>query len=436
MVNASSGKRRVGRQSRRDFLKVTALSAGAVILAGGRLPSARAAGTDTIKVGLIGCGGRGTEAVVDCLTANPSGVQIWAMGDLFKDRLDGSHAGLSKKFSDKARFDVPGDRKFSGWDNHEKVIASGVDMIITATPPGFRPMILKAAIDAGKHVFMEKPVAVDPAGIRSVIESSASAEAKKLAIVAGTQRRHEPVYIETIKRIHDGMIGELVSAQCYWNQGLLWVHNRKPEYSDMEWQVRNWLYFTWLSGDHIVEQHVHNLDVVNWAFNSMPALAYGMGGRAARTSQDCGNIYDHFAVEFEYENRARTISMCRQTDKAADRVSERVVGTKGYSNFDGTICDHKGSQIWKYDGPSPNPYVVEHADLVAGIRAGKPLNEGKRVAESTLTAIAGRMSAYTGRALKLDWALKSSKLDLLPKNLAFGPLPVEPVCMPGKTALI
>jgi len=435
MANESSGKKLIGRQTRRDFLKVTALSAGTIVLAGARLPSAYAAGTDTIKVGLIGCGGRGTGAVVDCLTASP-GMRFWAMGDLFKDRLGDSHAGLNKRFSDKAKFDVPGDRQFAGWDNHEKVIASGVDMIITATPPGFRPMILKAAIDAGKHVFMEKPVAVDPAGIRSVIESSASAEAKKLAIVAGTQRRHEPVYIETIKRIHGGMIGELVSAQCYWNQGLLWVHNRKPEYSDMEWQVRNWLYFTWLSGDHIVEQHVHNLDVVNWAFNSMPALAYGMGGRAARTSEDCGNIYDHFAVEFEYENKARTISMCRQTDKAADRVSERVVGTKGYSNFDGTICNHKGSQIWKYDGPSPNPYVREHADLVASIRAGKPLNEGKRVAESTLTAIAGRMSAYTGRALKLDWALKSSKLDLLPKNLAFGPLPVEPVCMPGKTALV
>jgi predicted dehydrogenase len=436
MVNEISGKRIIGRQSRRDFLKATAVSAGAVILAGARLPSAYAAGSDTIKVGVIGCGGRGTGAAADCLTANAGGVQIWSMGDLFKDRLDGAHAGLSKKFPDKARFDVPGERQFSGWDNHEKVIASGVDMIITATPPGFRPMILKAAIDAGKHVFMEKPVAVDPIGIRSVIVSSANAETKKLAIVAGTQRRHEPVYVETIKRIHDGMIGELVSAQCYWNQGLLWVHQRKSEYSDMEWQVRNWLYFTWLSGDHIVEQHVHNLDVVNWAFNSMPALAYGMGGRAARTSEDCGNIYDHFTVEFEYENKARTISMCRQTDKASPRIGERVVGTKGCSDCCGNIWDHKGGQIWKYDGPSPDPYVREHADLVASIRAGKPLNEGKRIAESTLTAIAGRMSAYTGRALKLDWALKSSKLDLVPKNLAFGPLPAEPVCMPGKTELV
>ncbi len=436
MANASNGKKLIGRRTRRDFLKATALSAGAVILAGARLPSAYAAGSDTIKVGLIGCGGRGTGAAVDCLKANPSGVQIWAMGDLFKDRLDGSQAGLNKRFSDKAQFDVPGERQFSGWDNHEKVIASGVDMIITATPPGFRPMVLKAAIDAGKHVFMEKPVAVDPAGIRSVIESSSNAEAKKLAIVAGTQRRHEPVYIETIKRIHDGMIGDLVSGQCYWNQGLLWVHKRKPEYSDMEWQVRNWLYFTWLSGDHIVEQHVHNLDVINWCFDSMPALAYGMGGRAARTSEDCGNIYDHFTIEFEYENKARTISMCRQTDKASSRVGERIVGTKGYSDFDGRICDHKGNVLWKYDGPSPNPYVCEHADLVASIRAGKPLNEGKRVAESTLTAIAGRMSAYTGRALKLDWALKSSKLDLVPKTLAFGPLPVNPVSQPGKTTLI
>ena len=435
MANESKGKRRSGQQSRRDFLKATALLAGAVMLAGARLPSAYAAGSDTIKVGVIGCGNRGTGAVKDCLKASP-GVQIWAMGDLFPDRLEGSHSGLSKNYTDKAQFDVPGDRRFSGWDNHEKVIASGVDMIITATPPGFRPMVLKAAIDAGKHVFMEKPVATDPVGIRSVIESSSNAEAKKLAIVAGTQRRHQGSYVETIKRIHDGMIGELVSGQCYWNQGLLWVHKRKPEYSDMEWQVRNWLYFTWMSGDHIVEQHVHNIDVVNWAFGSMPALAYGMGGRAARKSEDCGNIYDHFCIEFEYANKARTISMCRQTNKASGRVGERVVGTKGYTDFRGQIFDHKGNELWKYEGPNDNPYVAEHADLVAGIRSGKPLNEGKRVAESTLTAIAGRMSAYTGRAMKLDWALNSSKLDLVPKELAFGPLEVRPVSKPGTTALV
>ncbi len=435
MANESKGKRHGGQQSRRDFLKATALSAGAVVLAGARLPSAYAAGSDTIKVGVIGCGGRGTGAVKDCLKASP-GVQIWAMGDLFPDRLARSHAGLSKNYTDKAQFDVPGDRRFAGWDNHEKVIASGVDMIITATPPGFRPMVLKAAIDAGKHVFMEKPVATDPVGIRSVIESSSNADAKKLAIVAGTQRRHQGSYVETMKRIHDGMIGELVSGQCYWNQGLLWVHKRKPEYSDMEWQVRNWLYFTWMSGDHIVEQHVHNLDVVNWAFGGMPALAYGMGGRAARKSEDCGNIYDHFCIEFEYANKARTISMCRQTNKASGRVGERVVGTKGYTDFRGRIFDHKGNELWKYEGPNANPYVCEHADLVAGIRSGKPLNEGKRVAESTLTAIAGRMSAYTGRAMKLEWALNSSKLDLVPEKLAFGPLEVRPVSKPGTTALV
>jgi len=436
MANESKVKRHGGQQSRRDFLKTSAVSAGAVVLAGASLPAAYAAGSDTIKVGVIGCGGRGTGAVKDCLRANATGVQIWSMGDLFKDRLDRSHAGLSKNFTDKAQFDVPGERQFTGWDNYKKVIASGVDMIITATPPGFRPMVLKAAIDAGKHVFMEKPVAVDPAGIRSIIESSSNADAKKLAIVAGTQRRHQGRYVETIKRIHDGMIGELVSGQCYWNQGLLWVHKRKPEYSDMEWQVRNWLYFTWLSGDHIVEQHVHNIDIVNWAFDGMPALAYGMGGRAARKSPECGNIYDHFCIEFEYANKARTISMCRQTNKSSHRVGERVVGTKGYTDFRGHIFDHKGNELWKYDGPNTNPYVQEHADLVASIRSGKPLNEGKRVAESTLTAITGRMSAYTGRAMKLDWALKSSKLDLVPKNLAFGPLEVRPVSKPGTTQLV
>lgn len=427
-----------GTLTRRCFLK-TSTAAGAAVLAGLRLPSAYAQGSGQLRVGLIGCGGRGTGAATDCV-GSASGVKIVALADAFKDRLDGCRNGLNRLGKGKA--DIVPERCFVGLDAYKKLIATDVDVVLLATPPAFRPIHLAEAIRAGKHVFMEKPVAVDPVGARSVIESAALADEKKLAIVAGTQRRHEPKYIETMKRIHDGMIGQLVSAQCYWNQGTLWVHGRKPEYSDVEWQMRNWLYFTWLSGDHIVEQHVHNLDVINWAFNGPPALVYGMGGRAARKGEQHGNIYDHFCIEYEWANKVRTISMCRQTAGASDRVSERVVGTEGFSDCAGKIWSYeknaegKHKVLWEYKGPYPNPYVEEHAHLIAGIRSGKPLNEGKRIAESTLTAIMGRMSAYTGRAMKWDWVMKSSKLDLVPKDLAFGPKPVEPVAKPGTTNLV
>ena len=417
--------------SRRDLLKTTA--AGTVVLAGAGANLAFGQSSSTLRVGLIGCGGRGKGAASDCVRSSP-GVKIVALADAFKDRLDGARGALSKLGKDK--FDVPPDRCFVGLDAHKKLIAGDVDLVLMATPPAFRPIHLAEAVKAGKHVFMEKPVAVCPAGVKSVIASGAAADEKKLSIVAGTQRRHAPSYIETMKRIHDGAIGELVSATCYWNQGGLWVHGRKEQYSDVEWQMRNWLYFTWLSGDHICEQHVHNLDVINWAFNSPPNLVYGMGGRAARKGKQYGNIYDHFCIEFEYGKSVRTISFCRQTNGASHRVGERVVGTKGVTNCCGLITDHNGTEIWKHKGPDPNPYQQEHADLIAAIRGGKPLNEAQRIAESTMTAVIGRMSAYTGRAFKWDWAMKASKLDLMPKDLKFGPKPVAPVSKPGSAPLI
>jgi len=294
-------------------------------------------------------------------------------------------------------------------------------------------MQLKAAVEGGKNVFMEKPVAVDPVGIRSVMGSSELASQKKVAIVAGTQRRHQARYLEMMKGIHEGAIGDLVGGQCYWNQGDLWVKQREPGMSEMEWQCRNWLYFTWLSGDHIVEQHVHNIDVMNWAFQSLPVKVMGMGGRQARTGPEFGNIYDHFAVEYEYPNGVRVMSMCRQTEGAAERVEERLVGTKGVAFGYGEI---KSATPWKFEGEETNPYVQEHADLIASIRSGKSLNEGRRVAESTMCAIIGRMSAYTGRAINWDWAINSSQLDLTPKNFEFGPNPVDPVAVPGSTQLI
>ena len=415
--------------TRRDFIK-TSVGASLAAAMPGTL-GLYAQGSDTIRIGVVGCGGRGTGAAIDCLNAAP-GVEIVAMGDLFQDRIDSSLKRIQQAHPDKVK--VPKDKCFTGFDNYLKVAACPeVNLIVTAAAPGFRPLHLKAAVDAGKNVFMEKPVAVDPVGVRSVIASSDLARKKGLAVVTGTQRRHQQRYVELMKRIHNGEIGEITGGQCYWNQGDLWVVKKTPQMSDMEWQCRNWLYFTWLSGDHIVEQHVHNIDVMNWAFGSLPVKVMAMGGRQQRTAPEYGNIYDHFAVEFEYPNGVRVLSMCRQIKGCADRVEERIVGTKGYAFGYGEI---HGTNFWKFDGDETNPYVQEQADLIASIRAGKPLNEGRRIAESTMCAIMGRMSAYTGRAISWEWAMTSSKLDLTPPKYDFGPLPVEPVAIPGVTPLI
>ena len=415
--------------TRRDFIK-TSLAASLATAIPGSL-GLHAGGTDAIRIGMIGCGGRATGAALNCLDAAP-GVEVVAMFDLFKDRLEGSLAELKGKHPDRVR--VAADRCFTGFDGYKALCAlPDVNLIVTATPPGFRPIHFRAAVEAGKHVFMEKPVAVDPVGVRSIIATSELARTKGLAVVAGTQRRHQSRYLEVMKRIHDGTIGELVGGECYWNQGDLWVVKKTPEMSDMEWQCRNWLYFTWLSGDHIVEQHVHNIDVVNWAFGTTPVKVMGMGGRQVRTGPEYGNIYDHFAIEFEYPNGARVLSMCRQTPGCADRVEERLVGTRGTAFGYGEI---KGASPWTFEGEETDPYVQEQADLIASIRRGEPLNEGRRIAESTLCAIMGRMSAYTGRAISWEWAMNSSTLDLTPPRYELGDLPVEAVAVPGVTPLV
>ena len=432
--------KKTNKTTRRDFIKATAAVGVASLL-----PSKEhlfAAGSDKMRVGLIGCGWRGTEAAENCVNAAPN-VEVIAMGDIFQDQLDWSLAKLSREVDDKVS--VTEDTSFVGFDAYEKVIACDVDIIILGTPPHFRPLHLKAAVDAGKHIFMEKPVAVDPPGIRSIIASSELAEQKGLAIVAGTQRRHQEHYLEIIKRIHNGDIGEIVSGQCYWNMGDLWVERATENmqkrdalgWSDIEWQCRNWLFLTWLSGDHIVEQHVHNLDIINWAIGAHPVQCMGMGGRQVRTGPEYGNIFDHFAVEYEYPNGVRVLSMCRQTAGCHEIVAERVAGTKGQSYTDGSSGFIEGQNPYKYEGESPNPYVQEHTDLIESIREGRPLNEGKRIAESTMTAIIGRMSAYTGRALKWDWAMNASKLDLSPPSYDFDiDLPARPVAVPGKTPLV
>ena len=418
--------------SRGDFVKTSAASAA--VLGVASLSSVRgvfAAGSDEIKVGLIGCGGRGTGAAGDAIRSAP-GIKIVSLGDAFGDRLESCLERLKGNDELKANVDVAANRCFTGFDNYKGVIESGVDMVILATPPGFRPAHFKAAVEAGKHVFMEKPVAVDAPGVRAILQAGELAAKKKLGVVTGTIKRHQANYVATVKRIHEGAVGDILSAQCYYNTGELWNHGRKPEWTDMEWQCRNWLYFTWLSGDHIVEQHVHNLDVMNWVLRGHPVRCLALGGRQVRTDPAYGHIYDHFTVEYEYPEGIRMMSMCRQTDGCANNVSERVVGTKGSSNCCGLI---QGANEWKFDGDVPSPYVQEHTDLINSIREGRPLNEARQIAESSLTAIMGRMSAYTGQEITWDQAMNSQE-NLLPEKLEFGSLPTAPVAIPGKTPFV
>lgn len=411
---------RTGRLSRRRFLGNSAATVGGFVLAGAAPRVGWTAATDTLRVGVIGCGGRGSGAAANCVAAAP-GVQITALADAFEDRL----RGLKEKFK------VPDNRCFVGLDAYQQLLAlSDIDMVILATPPGFRPLHFAAAVEAGKHIFTEKPVAVCAAGVRAMLEAAQKSEEKKLCVAAGTQRRHEPRYVETMKRIHDGAIGDLVSAQCYWNMGGLWVKPRQPGQSDVEWQLRNWLYFVWLSGDHIVEQHVHNIDVINWAFRALPDQVHALGGRQFRTGPEFGHIYDHFGTEFFYPGDVRTISMCRQIQGTAGNVSERVVGTRGASNCAGVIT---GEKPWKYEGPTPDPYVEEHRHLIESIRGGPYLNEARQVTESTLCAVMARESAYSQQQMKREWFMQRCELDLRPRpDLKMSdPLPVAPVAVPG-----
>ncbi len=426
--------------TRRDFLKASAVASAALATAA---PHVFAGGSDMLRVGVIGCGGRGTSAAVNCLESS-EGVEIVALCDLFEDRVLRSWKRLRNHTKVGGGVKVEKRRVFWGFDAYEKVLESGVDMVIMATPPHFRPCHFKAAVEAGKHVFMEKPVAVDPPGVRSVMESADLAGKKSLGVVSGTQRRHQAHYMEIMKRIHGGALGEITGASCYWNSGALWEKRaadnfmkwRMGKYSDMEYQCRNWLFFTWLSGDHLVEQHMHNLDVINWALGAHPERALGMGGRQARTEPQYGNIWDHFAVEYVYPSGRRVHSMCRQTPGASVRIAEQIVGTLGRADTSRSHARISGKNAWEHEEESTNPYIQEHTDLIRSIREGKPLNEGRQVAESTMTAILGRMSAYTGREVSWKWAMKSSKLDTILETYEFGDLMVDPVAVPGKTKLV
>lgn len=422
--------------SRRDVVR-----AGAALGVGSLISPAFAAGgvrrgDDTIRVGVIGCGGRGTGAAANAIDVHPS-VKVVALADLFSDRVASARGYLLEREDASQRVDIPEERCFAGFDAYQKLLAiKEIDYVCLATPPGFRPIHFKAAIDAGKNVFLEKPVAVDPAGVRTVIEAGERARQQKLSVVAGTQRRHEASYLALMDRVKSGEIGDVVAAQCYWNQGGLWVHERKPEYTDMEWQCRNWLYFCWLSGDHICEQHVHNIDVINWAKGGPPVRALGMGGRQVRTQEKYGDIFDHFAVEFEYADGMRLTSMCRQIDGCDSRVEEVMRGTKGSVVSRPGHAVIEGASAWRFTGENRNPYEQEHVNLIASMRGdGVYFNEAKQVAESTLTAIMGRMSAYTGKEITWEQAM-GSKLDYAPGSYAFGDLAVGAVPTPGQTPLI
>ena len=437
------------RSSRRDFIKSSAV-ASAVTVAGTPI-SARS--SSKIRVGLVGCGRRGTQALIDMAEASQD-IEIIALGELFEDRLQESIARLRYQKGDPypwdaMRFQSRGKRPmlpdclkitpetcFTGFDAYKKVINSGVDAVLLACPPHFRARHMRAAVEAGKHVWIEKPVATDPVGVRSIIESSEIASEKNLSVLGSTENRRRRSYIETIKRIHNGAIGDIISGQLYFVMGDYFggarVIDRQSGWSDMEYQCRNWLYFTWLSGDFFVEIMVHHLDVVNWVMGSHPVKALGTGGRQSHTDPKFGNLYDHYTVVYEYPNGAEVTCIGRQAPDTSTRSEVCIYGTKGKADPSKSI---EGDAPFTYKWDNSDPHVQEHREFVASIQQGKPLAEGRRVAESTLTGIMGRMSAYTGQEATWDWVLNESQLDLSPERYEFKNLPVRPLPVPGKTPL-
>jgi predicted dehydrogenase len=345
--------------------------------------------------------------------------------------LENSFKQLSAQDGVKDRIDVPQDRKFVGFDAYQKAIDAGPDLVILATPPGFRPIHFEAAVKAGKHVFMEKPVATDAPGVRRVLAAAEESKKKNLGVGVGLQRHHQGIYLETIKRLQDGAIGDIVATRVYWNGSTPWVHKREDlekqygrKLTEMEYQLRNWYYFNWICGDHIVEQHIHNLDVSNWLKDAHPVKANGLGGCQVRKGKDYGETFDHHAVEFEYADGTRMFSQCRHIPGCWNEVSEYAIGAKGTADIaDGVITPKDGS-AWKYPNRrrDRDPYQVEHDDLFASIRAGKPLNEAVDGANSSMTAILGRMCTYSGKEIKWDDAINST-IDLQPEQYSFEATP-------------
>ena len=442
--------------SRRSFLKTssTAVVGGTLL---GALPVERfalgASPGDTLKIALIGCGGRGSGAANQALGTGDN-VKLIAAADAFKDRLDGSLENLKNQH--KHKVEVPEDNKFVGFDGYKKAI-SLADVVILATPPGFRPMHFEEAVRQGKHVFMEKPVATDAPGVRRVLAAAEEAKKKNLKVGVGLQRHHQLGYLETMKRLHDGAIGDIVAMRCYWNGSTPWVKYRKDlekqfgrPLTEMEYQMKNWYYFVWLCGDHIVEQHIHNLDVINWVKKGYPVRAHGIGGCEVRKGKDYGEIFDHHAVEFEYADGSRLFSQCRHINGCWSNVSEHVIGTKGTCDVSAhniRLNEYNfslGGRSWRFKEPgAKDPYQQEHDDLFDAIREDKPFNEAENGAKSSMTAIFGRMATYSGKVLDWDQAI-NSEINLMPKELAWDAEPLVkpdengmyPLAVPGKTVTI
>jgi len=438
--------------NRREFLKNTStLALGSAILGPLSIErSAHAAGSDLLKIALVGCGGRGSGAANQALNTQGN-VKLVAMADAFKDNVENSYKNIkaeAEKDGHPERVDVPPDRRFVGFEGYKQAIALA-DVVILATPPGFRPMHFEEAVNAGKHVFMEKPVAVDAPGVRKVLAAAEKANQKNLKVGVGLQRHHQKSYLETVQRLHDGAIGDIVSMRAYWNDAGVWVRARKPDQTEMDYQMRNWYYFNWLCGDHINEQHIHNLDVINWVKNAHPVRAQGMGGRQVRTGIDHGEIFDHHFVEFEYADGSRLFSQCRHIPGCWTSVSEHVQGAKGSADVSGGLI--RGEKEWRYqaakgaDGrrADKNPYQQEHDDLFDAIRNNKPYTEAVNGATSTMTSILGRMCTYSGKMIEWDQAIKS-EINLMPPLLDWDAKPKVmpdshgryPIAIPGKTVAV
>ncbi len=438
--------------TRREFVKQTTLLAGGVAA----MPLFSKANyfsgaADVIKIALIGCGGRGTGAAMQALLTKQN-VKLVAMADAFRDRIDSCFKELNSdenvdssdaSKSIKSKIDVPEERKFTGFDGYLKAIPLA-DVVILTTPPGFRPMHFEEAIKQGKHVFMEKPVATDPAGIQKVLAAAEMAKQKKLNVVVGLQRHYQNSYRELFKR--KNLIGDITSAQAWWNNDGVWVNRRKPEQTEMEYQMRNWYYFVWLCGDHICEQHIHNIDVVNWFKGGYPVKAQGMGGREVRKGKEFGEIYDHHYVEFHYADGSILNSQCRHIKNTMSKVDELLIGTKGKIFCDAAnIKDHTGKALYQFDKKTENnPYQTEHDELFAAIAKGEyKFADAENGAKSTMTSILGRMATYSGQVIEWDKAINSG-IDLQPKTYDWAAAPpVLPdetgfykIAMPGVTKYV
>ena len=430
-MTQSNRPARAPQPSRRDFLKTSTAVVGGALAANLSVHrSAHAAEDGTLKVGLIGCGGRGTGAAINALNADPN-IKLTALADAFPDKVEGSLKKLQAS-PHADRIAVDPDHCFAGFDAYEQLLASGVDVVILAATPHFRPRHLKAAVEAGKHVFCEKPVAVDAPGIRSVLASTEAAEKKGLSIVSGLCWRYHFGVKETMKRVMDGTIGEIVSVQETYNASMVGRSQpREADWSEMEYQLRNWYFFTWLSGDHNVEQHVHSLDKASWAMGDKPPVrAWGLGGRQIKNEPKYGNIYDHHAVVYEYESGTRVYAYTRQQPGCWNSTEDYFFGTKGTCNVLNKyrVEDRQGETTWRYDGPNCNMYDEEHKALFAAIRSGNPINNGRYMATSTMLAIIGRMVTYTGQAITWEQAMNSQET-LAPSSYSWD---ADPPCLPGE----